>query len=57
MNSLGVWDGFLVYIGSKLKNFYNFKHRHSVSNMGLVGYNKRFLDLTVGVPDSTHDAR
>lgn len=57
MNSLGLWDGFLVYIGSKLKNFYNFKHRHSVSNMGLVGYNKRFLDLTVGVPDSTHDAR
>ena len=25
--------------------------------MGLVGYNKRFLDLTVGAPGSTHDAR
>ena len=25
--------------------------------MGLVGYNKRFLNLTVGVTGSTHDAR
>ena len=25
--------------------------------MGLVGYNKRFLNLTVGAPQSTHDAR
>ena len=25
--------------------------------MGLVGYNKRFLDLTVGAPGITHDAR
>ena len=25
--------------------------------MGLVGYNKRFLNLTVGTPGSTHDAR
>ena len=25
--------------------------------MELVGYNKRFLDLTVGTPGSTHDAR
>ena len=25
--------------------------------MELVGYNKRFLDLTVGPPGSTHDAR
>ena len=54
---IGAWDGFHVYIRSKLKIFYNFKHRYSVSNMGLVGYNKRFLDLTVGAPGSTHDAR
>ena len=25
--------------------------------MGLVGYNKCFLNLTVGAPGSTHDAR
>ena len=25
--------------------------------MALVGYNKRILDLTVGAPGSTHDAR
>ena len=25
--------------------------------MGLVGYNKHFLNLTVGAPGSTHDAR
>ena len=54
---IGAWDGFHVYISSKLKNFYNFKHRYSISNMALVGYNKRILDLTVGAPGSTHDAR
>ena len=37
-------------ISSKMKIFYNFKHRNSVSNMGLVGYNKRFSDLAVGAP-------
>ena len=25
--------------------------------MGLVGYNKRFLNSTVGAPGSTHDTR
>ena len=49
------WDGFHVYVCSKLKNQYYFKHRYSISNMGLVGYNKRFLNLTVGAPGSTHD--
>ena len=54
---IGAWDGFHVYISSKLKNFYNFQHRYSISNMALVGYYKRIFDLTVGAPDSTHDAR
>ena len=54
---IGAWDGFHVYVCSKLKNHYNFKHRYSVSNMRLVGYNKRFLNLTVGAPGRTHDAR
>ena len=35
---VGAWDGFDVHISSKLKNFYNFKRRCSVSNMVLVGY-------------------
>ena len=54
---IGAWDGFHVYVCSKLKNHYNFKHRHSISNMGLVWYNKRFLNLTFGAPGSTHDSR
>ena len=49
---VGAWDGFHVYISSKLKSFYNFKHL--VSNMALVGYKKRFLDQVVGAPGSTH---
>ena len=28
-----------------------------ITNMGFIGYNKRFLDLTAGVPGSTHDGR
>ena len=54
---IGAWDGFHVYVYSKLKNNDNFKYRYSISNMGLGGYNKRFLNLTVGPPGSTHDAR
>ena len=51
---IGAWDGFHVYACSKLKNHYSFNHRYSISNMGLVGYNKRFLILTVGAPGSPH---
>ena len=50
-------DSFHVYVCSKLKNHYNFKHRYSISTVGLVGYNKRFLNLTIGGPGSTHYAR
>ena len=28
-----------------------------MSNLGLVGYNKKFLYCAVGAPGSTHDAR
>ena len=51
------WDGFHVYKSSKLKSFYSFKKRYSMSNLGLVGYNKRFLYCGVGAPGSTHDSR
>ena len=36
------WDGFHVYVCSKLKNHCDFKYRYSISLMGLVGYNKCF---------------
>ena len=53
----GEWDGFHVYIESKLKSYFNLKKRYSMSNMGLVSYNRRFLYAAVGAPGSTHDAR
>ena len=36
---VGMWDGFHVCVSSKLKSFYSFKKRYSMSNLGLVGYN------------------
>ena len=51
------WDGFHGYVCGKLKNHYKFKHRYSITNIWLVGYNKRFLNLTAGAPRSTHGAR
>ena len=54
---VGAWDGFHVYISSKLKNFFSFKKRYTMTKMGLIGYNKRFLYAAVGAPGSTHDAR
>ena len=45
-----------MFTGAKLKTCYNFKNRHYISNMGLVAYNKRFLNLTAGALGSTHDA-
>ena len=54
---IGAWDGFHVYLCSKLKSHYNFKHKYSITNMGLVEYNNRFFNLIVGAPGSTHNAR
>ena len=54
---VGVKDGFHVHVSSKLKSFYGFKKRYSMSNLGLVEYNKRFLCCSVGAPRSTHDSR
>ena len=53
---VGAWDGFHVYINSQLKNYFSFKERYSMTNLGLIGYNKRFLYTAVGAPGSTHDA-
>ena len=54
---VGAWDGFHVYINSQLKNYFSFKKRYSMMNLGLIGYNKRFLYAAVGAPGSNHDAR
>ena len=53
---VGAWDGFHVYISCNLKNFFSFKKRYSVTNMGFIGANKRFLWAGVGAPGSVHDS-
>ena len=53
----GAWDGFYVNVSAHLKNYYSFKNRYAITNMGLICYNKRFLALTAGAPGSTQDAR
>ena len=40
----------------KIKKWLQFKHRYSISNMGLIGYNKRFFNLSSGAPGSKYDA-
>ena len=45
-----------MYTSRNLKNFYNFKKPNSVTNMGFVGANKRFLGAGVGAPGSVHDS-
>jgi hypothetical protein len=54
---VGAWDGFHVYVSTTLKICYSFKKRYSVSNMGFIGYNKRFMYAGVGAPGSTRDSR
>ncbi|XP_022806959.1 protein ALP1-like [Stylophora pistillata] len=54
---VGAWDGFHVYVSTKLKNYFSFKKRYSVSSLGFIVSNKRFLWAAVGAPGSTHDSR
>ena len=54
---LGAWDGFQVYVSSKIKSYFNFKKRYTMLCLELVSYNKSFLYAAVGAPCSTHDAR
>ena len=54
MNS-HVWDGLHLYISSKLKSFFSFEKRYTMTNLGLVGYNKIFLYASVGAPGNAHD--
>ena len=54
---IGAWDGFHVYVCSKLTSYFSFKKRYTVSNLALVGYKKRILHAAVGAPESTPDSR
>ena len=40
---VGTWDGFHDYINSQLKNYFSFRKSYSMTNLGLIGYNERFL--------------
>ena len=51
------WNGFHLYVSSKLKSYFSYKKRYSMSNLALVSFNKKFLYCAVGAPGSTHDAR
>ena len=51
---VGAWNGFHnIYVCSKLKSYFSFKKRYTVSNV----YNKRILCAAVGAPGSIDDAR
>ena len=47
---VGLCDGFHVYVSSKLKPYFSFKKRYIMSNIPIVGYNKRFSDSAVEAP-------
>ena len=51
------WDCFHEYVSSKMKSYFSFKKRYSMSNLGLVSYNKKLLHCAVGAPGCNHDAR
>ena len=50
-------DGFHVHVTCLLRNYFSFKSKHTITSMGLITHNKRFLHLTTDAPGSTHDAR
>ena len=54
---VGAREGFHFCVNSNLKSYFNFKNLYSVTNLGLVGFNMRFLYAAVGAPESAHDAR
>ena len=54
---VSAWNGFHVYVNSNLQSYFGFKKRYSMTNLGLVGFSKRFLYAAIGAPGSTHDAR
>ena len=55
--AVGAWYGFHIHVNSQLKASFSFKKKHTVNNLALTSYNKRFLYAAIGAPGSTHDAR
>ena len=54
---VGAWDGFHVHVSTDLKNHFSFKNKYTITSMGLIGHNKRFLHLIIDAPGSIHDVR
>ena len=54
---VGAWDGFHIHVACCLKNYISSKKKYTVTSMGLIAHNKRFLHLTTGTRGSIHDAR
>ena len=40
-----------------LKSFYSYEKKYGITNMALIGHNKRFMFAAVGAPGSTHHSR
>ena len=53
----GAWDGFHVHVACRLKNYFSFKNKYTITSMGLIAHNKRFLHLTTGASGSTHNTQ
>ena len=54
---VGAWDGFHIHESTHSKNHFSFKNKYTITSMGLIGHNKRFLHLATGASGSIHDAR
>ena len=54
---IGAWYELQVHGATLLKYHNSFKHKYTISNMGLVEYNKRFLHVTCNALVRAHDAR
>ena len=55
LSCVEAWDGFHVHVACRLKNYFIFKNKYIITNMGLILRNKRFLHLTTGASGSTHN--
>ena len=53
---VGTLDGFHVHVTCLLRNYCSFKSKHTITSIGLITHNKRFLHLTTDAPGSTHVA-
>ena len=42
---VGAWDGFQVRLDCRLKSYFSFKNKYTITSMGLIAHNKRFLHL------------